>query len=251
MCVYTTTDPPGIRLFLRLPASRTSPDTRPLSKEERWHWSHSGVKVTFFHRTWRSHRLPHTPISLLFFFVVHSHYIFLYVFFLSHLNMPFPAFFPVTFLCTFERFTSCLNVDPLLDQSCFVRDFLIMGADWRGSEWYRTLLFWLPWGGYKVIFMICLSFIVSKDSFSLLNSIEKVRLFGWTCSLKSWSAEGRTRMWSDHINVDFRGPKLKTLRRVCGHFIGETDMKRWICSNVLWMLFLVNVFLNLLIMQKE
>ncbi len=131
MCVYTTTDPPGIRLFLRLPASRTSPDTRPLSKEERWHWSHSGVKVTFFHRTWRSHRLPHTPISLLFFFVVHSHYIFLYVFFLSHLNMPFPAFFPVTFLCTFERFTSCLNVDPLLDQSCFVRDFLIMGADWR------------------------------------------------------------------------------------------------------------------------
>ncbi len=81
--------------------------------------------------------------------------------------------------------------------------------------------------------LICLSFIVSKDSFSLLNSIEKVRLFGWTCSLKSWSAEGRTRMWSDHINVDFRGPKLKTLRRVCGHFIGETDMKRWICSNVL------------------
>lgn len=112
-CVYTTTDPPGIRLFLRLPASRTSPDTRPLSKEERWHWSHSGVKVTFFHRTWRSHRLPHTPY-LCSFFIVHSHYI-------SFVSLLFSLFL------SFAR----LNVDPLLDQSCFVRDFLIMGADWR------------------------------------------------------------------------------------------------------------------------
>ncbi len=126
MCVYTTTDPPGIRLFLRLPASRTSPDTRPLSKEERWHWSHSGVKVTFIHRTWRSHRLPHTPY-LCSFFIVHSHYILLFSFFLPHLNMPFPAFFPVSFLCSFERLPHVWILTPSWTKAVFVRDFLIMG----------------------------------------------------------------------------------------------------------------------------
>lgn len=76
MCVYATTDPPGIGLFLCLPASRTSPDARPLPEEGRWHGSHSSVKVTFFHGTKRSHRLPHTPISLLVFYLTfHSHYI--------------------------------------------------------------------------------------------------------------------------------------------------------------------------------
>lgn len=151
MCVYTTTDPPGIRLFLRLPASRTSPDTRPLSKEERWHWSHSGVKVTFFHRTWRSHRLPHTPISLLF-FLLSIHTTFFFVFFLSHLNMPFPAFFPCYFPLHIWAFYLMFECWPPLGPKLFCTRLFDNGGWLKVSEWYRTLLFWLPWGGYKVIF---------------------------------------------------------------------------------------------------
>ncbi len=237
MCVYTTTDPPGIRLFLRLPASRTSPDTRPLSKEERWHWSHSGVKVTFIHRTWRSHRLPHTPIYISALFLLSIHYILLFSFFLPHLNMPFPAFFPCFFPLHIWAFTSCLNVDPLLDQSCFVRDFLIMGADWRYLSDTELYYFGSHEVGTKLSsLLICLCFNVAKDLFSLLNSIEKVKSFVWMCSLKSWSAEGITWMWSDH--------KHWLQRAKTEDILSESDMKSRIWSNIFWMLFSVKVFLT-------
>ncbi len=197
MCVYTTTDPPGIRLFLRLPASRTSPDTRPLSKEERWHWSHSGVKVTFIHRTWRSHRLPHTPIYISALFLLSIHTTFCCLVFSSLISICLSLlFFPCFFPLLIWAFTSCWNVDPLLDQSCFVRDFLIMGLTediWVIQNF--TILVPMRWvQSYLHFWFAC----VSMDLFSLLNSIEKVKSFGWTCSLKSWSAEGITWMWSDH-----------------------------------------------------
>lgn len=55
-----------------------------------------------------------TPHISALFFIVHSHYI-------SFVSLLFSLFLSFAHL----------NVDPLLDQSCFVRDFLIMGADWR------------------------------------------------------------------------------------------------------------------------
>lgn len=64
-------------------------------------------------------------------------------------------------------------------------------------QWKKRWVEWL----FSLLFCL-LSVFVSKDLLSLLNSIQTVRLFSWTCSLKSLSAEGITWMCSDGANFD-------------------------------------------------
>lgn len=154
MCVYATTDPPGIGLFLCLPASRTSPDARPLPEEGRWLWSHSSVKVTFFHRTKRSHRLPHTPISLLVYLTFHSHYI-------SPPPMSFTCspqlaspFFFQNLLLSFAHLSIVPHVwmlTPPLGPKLFCKRLFDNGANWRCLSDTGTLLllYLAPMNGVK------------------------------------------------------------------------------------------------------
>lgn len=144
MCVYATTDPPGIGLFLCLPASRTSPDARPLPEEGRWHWSHSSVKVTFFHGTKRSHRLPHTPISLLVFYLTfHSHYISPFPgLLLFHLNLPLLSFFQnlSVSLAHLSVLPHVWMLTPPLGPKLFCKTLFDNGANWRYLSDTGTLL---------------------------------------------------------------------------------------------------------------
>ncbi len=123
---------------------------------------------------------------------------------------------------------------PPLGPKLFCTRLFDNGADWRYLSdtelYYLVPMRWVQ--SYLHFWFAC----VSKDLFSLLNSIEKVKSFGWTCSLKSWSAEGITWMWSDH--------KHWLQRAKTEDILSESDTKSRICSNIFWMLFLVKVFLS-------
>lgn len=99
---------------------------------------------SFIHGTKRSHRLPHTPTSLLVFYLTfHSHYSFFPQVFYFHLNFPLLSFFKTCYfllhIWEFYLMFGCWH--PLLDQSCFVRDFFDNGTDWRYLNDTGTLLF--------------------------------------------------------------------------------------------------------------
>lgn len=235
MCVYTTTDPPGVRLFLRLPASRTSPDPRPLSEEERWHWSHSSVKVTFFHRTWRSHRLPHTPYHC--FFNFHSHYFF---FSLTSVCLS-VLFFPITL----SILPHVWMLTPPLGPKLFCTRLFDNGGRMKVSEWYRTLLFWLPWGGYKVICTFDLLVFHCLERFDFFIKLHSKSEVVWLdLQFEVMVSRGH------NMNVETSEGQNWSLLSAFVDILAESLI--WRDGYVLWIIFSVLVlFFNLLIMQEE
>ncbi len=181
----------------------------------------------------------HPHIYLCSFFIVHSHYILLFSFFLPHLNMPFPAFFSL--FLSFAHLSVYLMLEcwPPLGPKLFCTRLFDNGADWRYLSdtelYYLVPMRWVQ--SYLHFWFAC----VSMDLFSLLNSIEKVKSFGWTCSLKSWSAEGITWMWSDHKHW-LQRTKLKILRLVLWTFYQRVWHEEQDMFKYFWMLFSVKVF---------
>lgn len=82
-----------------------------------------------------------TPHISALFFIVHSHYI-------SFVSLLFSLFLSFAHLSVYLMFECWPPLGPKL----FCTRLFDNGGWLKISEWYRTLLFWRPWGGYKVIF---------------------------------------------------------------------------------------------------